>query len=159
MTEIREIRSTEYDFLREMLYEALFFPDEREKPPTSVVCEPHLSKYVENFGRRGDSAFVLVDESTPVGAVWTRLFTENDPGYGFIDGQTPELSIALRADFRNRGFGGLLLEKMLEALKINGFEKVSLSVDKQNRAVNLYQRAGFTINSEHGTALTMLKIL
>lgn len=49
MSEIREINSTEYEFLREMLYEAIYFPDEIEKPPKSIVDEPVLSKYVSTL--------------------------------------------------------------------------------------------------------------
>lgn len=157
MIKIREIKENEPDFLREMLYEAIYIPPGKPKPPKSIVFDPQLSKYVENFGRRGDFAFVLVGENGLVGAIWTRLFDKKAETYGFVDEETPELSIAIREDYRNRGFGGLLLENLFQKLKANGFNKVSLSVDKQNPAVNLYQRFGFEIVSEQGTAFTMLK--
>lgn len=159
MTETREIKAVENKFLREMLYEAIYFPDENQKLPKSVVFEPHLSKYVDNFGRRGDFAFVLIIENDLVGAIWARLFSETDKSYGFVDEETPELSMAITEDYRNQGFGSRLIEKLFEKLKASGFEKVSLSVDKQNRAVNLYRKCGFETVSEEGTAYTMLKKL
>jgi ribosomal protein S18 acetylase RimI-like enzyme len=159
MTEIREIKPNEYDFLREMLYEAIYFPVGTEKLPASIVNEPWLSKYVENFGQKGDFAFVLVEKNELVGAVWSRLFTEDKAGYGFIDEKTPEFSIAINERFRNQGFGVLMIEKLFEKLKSEGFEKLSLSVDKRSPAQNLYRRLGFEIIREEGTAFTMLKKL
>jgi len=159
MTEIREIKENEYEFLREMIYQAVYLPDENQKLPKSVVFEPPFSKYVEDFGRRGDFAFVLIDGNDLVGAIWTRLFSEADKNYGFVDPETPELSIAIKEDYRNQGFGNLLIAKLFERLKTSGFEKVSLSVDRRNRAVNLYRKVGFETVSEKGTAYAMLKRL
>ena len=159
MVEIRELKPGEYEFLREMLYEAIYFADENQKLPKSIVFEPQLSKYIDNFGRKGDLAFVIVVENELVGAIWVRLFPESYQSYGFFDEETPELSMAIKENYRNRGFGTRLLKKLLEALKTNGFEKVSLSVDKRNRALDLYQRIGFETVSERKTSLTMLKKL
>jgi ribosomal protein S18 acetylase RimI-like enzyme len=159
MVEIRELKSGEYEFLREMLYEAIYFADENQRLPKSIVFEPQLSKYIDNFGQKGDFAFVIVVENELVGAIWARLFPECIRGYGFFDEATPELSMAVKENYRNRGFGTRLLKKLLEALKINGFEKVSLSVDKRNRALDLYRRIGFETVSEQKTSLTMLKKL
>lgn len=157
MIEIREIKPDEYEFLREMLYEAIYFPF--EKLPKSIVNEPHLSKYVDNFGRHGDFAFVLVDEKRLVGAAWARLFFESEKSYGFVDEKTPEFSIAIEEAYRNRGFGSRMMGELFRKLKSEGFESVSLSVDKLNPAVKLYRRNGFEIVGEEGTAVTMLKKL
>jgi ribosomal protein S18 acetylase RimI-like enzyme len=159
MIEIREIKPNEYDFLREMLFEAIYFPVGTEKLPTSIVDESWLSKYVENFGRKGDFAFVLVDKTELVGAVWSRLFTEDKAGYGFVDAQTPEFSIAIKKQYRNQGFGNLLMQKLFAKLNSEGFEKLSLSVDKRNSAVNLYLRIGFEVVDKEGTAYKMLRKL
>lgn len=157
--EIREIKKDEHEFLREMLYEAIYFSDENQKSPKSIVYEPHLSKYVDNFGRRGDVAFVLIVEDKLVGAIWARLFSATDKSYGFVDEKTPEFSMAIKKAYRNKSFGKQLMAKLFEKLKTDGFEKVSLSVDKRNRAVNLYRRCGFETIFEAGTAYTMLKHL
>ncbi len=157
--EIREIRQDEYDFLFDMLHEAIFVPEGEEKLPESVVHEPYLSKYVKNFGKNGDLAFVLVKDGQLIGAVWARLLCGEEKGYGFVDENTPELSMAIKADFRGRGFGTRLLEKIFERFQSDGVKKISLSVDKLNAAVRLYQRHGFEIAGEKGTAYTMLKRL
>jgi ribosomal protein S18 acetylase RimI-like enzyme len=41
--------------------------------------------------------------------VWSRCFTRDEPGYGFIDESIPELSIAVATDARGRGIGTALL--------------------------------------------------
>ena len=157
MADIREIRRDEYEFLREMLYEAIYFDEENSRLPRSITFEPHLSKYVNDFGRPGDFAFGLVIDNQLVGAIWSRLFSEEDKGYGFVDSETPELSMAIIENYRNKGLGGQLLEKLFEELRSSGFQRVSLSVDKRNRAVDLYQRCGFETIAEAGTAYTMVK--
>jgi ribosomal protein S18 acetylase RimI-like enzyme len=159
MFEIREIKPGEHEFLFEMLYEAIYIPDGEEKLPRSVVDEPYLSKYVDDFGRQGDLAFVLTNEDQLVGAIWIRLFSEEEKSYGFVDASTPELSMALKENYRGSGFGTQLIETVFSKLKNDGVEKISLSVDKQNRAVRLYRRVGFEIFSEEGTAYTMVKKL
>ncbi len=159
MMEIREINPNEYCFLKEMLYEAIYFPAGSEKLPFSIVDEPSLSKYFESFGQKGDFAYVLSDKTELVGAIWSRLFTEDKVGYGFVDTETPEFSIAITERFRNQGFGVLMIQKLIEKLKSEGFEKLSLSVDKRNAVVRLYERLGFEVFAEAGTSYTMLKKL
>lgn len=159
MLEIREIRSAEHAFLYEMLYEAIYVPAGEAKLSREIVREPHLSKYVEDFGRRGDVALVLCSDDLLIGAIWARVFSNEDSSYGFVDENTPEISMAIVEDFRGRRAGTMMLEKMFQRLKTDGVKQVSLSVDKQNRVVNLYQRSGFEIVSEEGTAFTMLKKL
>lgn len=40
MSEIRAIKSEEYDFLFEMLYEAVYIPVGKAKPPKSMMTSP-----------------------------------------------------------------------------------------------------------------------
>lgn len=159
MVVIRAIRPGEYFFLKEMLYEAIFVPDGDERPPRTVLDEPHVARYFRDFGRGGDQAFVLELDDELVGAIWARQLPECEKGYGFVDAQTPELSMAIKAEFRGRGFGQQLLETLFEDLRAAKVAQVSLSVDTRNRAVNLYRRGGFEVVAESGTAYTMLKKL
>ena len=66
-------------------------------------------------------------------------------GYGYVDDDTPEISLSLYPAYRNNGIGSQLLNSMLDLLKNNGVKKVSLSVSRTNRAVSLYKRFGFEI--------------
>ncbi|MGQ0540338.1 MAG: GNAT family N-acetyltransferase [Blastocatellia bacterium] len=157
MPEIREINDDEYDFLTDMLREAVFYPDPLKMPEKMIELEPVFTNYFDNFGRAGDFAFVLVIDARLSGAVWTRLYTEESHYYGFVDEKTPELGIAVKKEWRDRGFGRLMIEKLIEKLSNEGFAQVSLSVDKRNRAVKLYERMDFRIFSESENSCTMVK--
>src|SRR6266542_5888380 len=79
----------------------------------------------------------------------------NCPGYGFIDERTPELSVAVAASRRGAGVGSRLLGGLLEAGAAVGYEAVSLSVEADNPALQLYERLGFRKVAQTGGAWTM----
>lgn len=140
---IRPLMPAEEHFLREMIYEAMYIPAEEEHPPREIVDQPPIRKYIADWGRTGDAAWVATHQGTLIGAAWYRLFPEDDPGYGFINARIPELSIALRPGFRDQGIGGKLLRMLLRHAAHAGFEALSLSVDIRNPAARLYVRLGF----------------
>ena len=157
--EIRPIANDELEFLFDLVYEAAYIPAEMERPPKSFVYEPHVSRYVENFGRDGDHAFVLVNDLKLVGGIWCRLFSEACPGFGFVDESTPELGMAVFDPHRGQGFGTKLMHTLIGSLRDAGYANVSLSVDKRNPALRLYERFGFEVVREKGNAITMMKSL
>src|SRR5689334_14418872 len=102
---IRPFQAEDQAFLDEMLYQAIFVPEGNELPPRDMIHLPELSKYVAEFGQQPDDlAYIAVDDMTqqPVGAVWLRLLTGEHKGYGYVDDQTPELSIAIAPGQRGR---------------------------------------------------------
>jgi ribosomal protein S18 acetylase RimI-like enzyme len=99
---------------------------------------------------------IAIQDFQPVGAAWYRLFKEDNPGYGFVDEATPELSIAIVPSRRASGLGSELLEALLERARGEGHEAISLSVEKDSPAVGLYERHGFARYREDDGALTML---
>ena len=122
--------------------------------------EGSVQRYVMNFGRPGDAAVIALDEAgRPVGAAWYRLFKENEPGYGFVDEQTPELSIAVVPSRRGKGVGDELLGALLAQARKDGFEQISLSVEPDNPALRLYERHGFQKVGEQGGSWTMVATL
>ena len=137
---IRELKKEEYPLLRDFLYEAIFVPEGMSAPDRSIIERPELAMYYENFGSgEADHCLVAETEGKVIGAVWTRITHD----YGHVDDETPSLEISLYREYRGQGIGTALLEEMLHLLKQRGYRRVSLSVQKQNRALNMYERAGF----------------
>ncbi|MEP7077110.1 MAG: GNAT family N-acetyltransferase [Acidobacteriota bacterium] len=159
MIEIREIKTSERPFLDEMLREAAYFPDPSKKEEKLAELKPVLENYFENFGREGEVAFVAVTSDGLGGAAWTRRFSKDNKSHGYVDDETPELGIALKEPLRNQGFGTLLITTIVGELSASGFSKVSLSVDKRNPAVRLYERLGFQVHAEGSNFYTMVKHL
>ncbi len=153
----RTLQPEEKGFLSEMLYVAIYVPEGTKPLPKSIIQTPELSKYTDGWGRRGDAAVVAVLDNILIGCAWIRLFRESNKGYGYVDENTPELSMAVLPQFRNRGIGHHLLNRLLDIAFEFGFSSVSLSVDKQNRAVNFYKKEGFHIIKKEETAFTMVR--
>lgn len=156
--DVRKIKANETSFLSEMLYLAIFIPEGHDPLPKDVIKHPSLSKYIENWGKDDyDVAFVVEMEDILAGAIWGRLFTKENKGFGFTDEETPELSMAVKPGFRNTGIGSELLNEIVIAYWKLGVKYLCLSVDKANAAIRLYQRHGFETVGETKTSLTMRK--
>ena len=142
---IREIRKNEYPILSDFLYEAIFIPEGMDKPPKSIIEQPELQVYVEDFGKEVDWCLVAEVKGKIVGAVWVRIMDD----YGHIDNETPSFAISLYAEYRNMGIGITLMRDMLELLKNKSYKRTSLSVQKVNYAVCMYQKVGFEVVDEN----------
>lgn len=157
---IRTETEQDIDFLWEMLYQAIFIAEGEVQPSREILNQPEILKYLCNWGRQGDIALVAIDSSEkPVGAIWTRLFDETNKTYGFIDKNTPVLSMAVLPEYRDQGIGTLLLNEMIRKAKNSGFISLSLSVDPKNPALHLYERHGFVKVGINGTSWDMVTTL
>lgn len=155
---IRPAREDDIPFLRDMLYESLYVPEGQQPFDRNVIQEPFLAKYVEGWGKEGDLGFIAVNSKGDfVGSVTSRLFTEDNKGFGYVSDDIPELGMALKAEYRGRGIGAELLSALIHELKAQGLRGVSLSVDPANvAAVRLYERFGFKEVGVAGTSITMV---
>jgi ribosomal protein S18 acetylase RimI-like enzyme len=158
IVKIRPLGAGEEWFLREMLYEAIFTPADEKPLPESIVELPELNHYIAGFGRQGDICCVAEQGGALIGAIWSRLFSEERKGYGFVDEQTPEISMAIKPAYRGQGIGTMLLNTLIEVLYRQGYKQLSLSVDTRNQALGLYKKTGFEVVSEEGTTQVMVKI-
>ena len=131
-----------------MLHHAYYW---RERVPGSLV-----SRYVRGWGRPGDTAVIALENGFPVGAAWFRLFSEAEPGYGFVDDETPELAIAVVPSKRGHGIGDELLSALIQKAQSAGCGRLSLSVEPGNPARKLYERHGFAVVDEGAEAWTMV---
>ena len=132
---IREGGQQDVRFLRDMLRHAYYWRSRDTEMP--------LTRYVHAWGRDGDRALIAHDDFHSAGAAWYRLYTEREPGFGFVDERTPELTIGVVPSRRGKGIGSELLDALLDRARADGFGRISLSVEKTNPAVHLYETRGF----------------
>ena len=143
-------------FLRDMLHHAYYW---REREPGEGAGPVAL--YVKGWGRPGDTAVIAVEEAFPVGAAWYRLFRRDQPGYGFVDEETPELAIAVVPSRRGRGIGDALLNALVERARAEGHRALSLSVGRDDEALlSFYEKHGFArVREDGGDSVTMRREL
>jgi GNAT superfamily N-acetyltransferase len=152
----RPLVATDEPFLWEMLYEAIYVPAGEPPPPREIVSMPALAQYAAGFGRPGDLGVLAANHGgTPIGAAWLRLLPD---GYGYVDEDTPELTMAVVPGYRGRGVGSGLLERLLDWAG-GRYLAVSLSVHAGNRAEALYRRFGFEEVGAGGATRTLRKAL
>ena len=149
----RELKPEEYELLKTFTYEAVFIPEGAEPPDRSIIEMPELSIYYDDFGSgTADHCIVAEDNDFVVGAAWVRIMND----YGHVDDDTPSLAISVLKDYRGQGIGTQLLQKMLGMLKIKGYERLSLSVQKANYAVRMYRHVGFITVDENDEEFIMI---
>ena len=142
---IRQAGPQDVRFLRDMLKHAYHW---------RLNQDPDLpvARYVNNWGRPGDTGLVAW-ENGPIGAAWYRLFKASSPGFGFVDEQTPELTIAVVPSRRGGGLGGELMQALLDRARLEGYGAVSLSAEKG--MTKLYERHGFRPVEQKDGTVTM----
>ena len=144
--QIRPIRKAEIPLLKDFLYEAIFIPEGVAAPPREIVNDESLQVYIRNFGQEPDDRCLVAESrGKVVGAIWSRIMND----YGHIAPNTPSIAISLYKEYRNQGIGTALLQQMLSLLKADGYKCVSLSVQKANYAMKMYQKAGFQVISDN----------
>jgi GNAT superfamily N-acetyltransferase len=143
---IRPLQPDDEPFQLDMGWEAVASNAEaRARGREIVMALPQLRRYFLDFGRPGDAGVVAVTaDGARLGAAWYRLFSAEDPGFGFIAVDVPELAMGVVPEARGRGIGGALLDALLALAREQGFRALSLAVDRQNPAARrLYERKGF----------------
>lgn len=159
---IRSGNTEDVVFLKEMLYEAIYWSQDQERIPIEELFRvPEISIMLKDWSKRkGDFSLIATDENgIPIGAAWYRFWTKEDHCFGFVDEGIPELGISLVKKYRSKGLGKKLMIRLIKHAKSTGLEKISLSVDPNNYALQFYEQLGFKKVSESGTSWTMLKDL
>ena len=150
---IRRLKQNEVSILDTFLYEAIFVPEGVDAPPHEIIEQPELQVYVAGFGRKkGDLCYVAEADGKIVGAAWVRIMDD----YGHIDDETPSFAISCLKEYRNCGIGTKLMKQMLLTLREQGYRQASLSVQKENYAVRMYEKVGFQIVGENDEEYIMV---
>jgi len=147
---LRPVGIHDVRFLRDMLRHAYHW---------RMAQDPDLPvfRYVQNWGRQGDAGLIAFDGPNAYGAAWYRLFPASGPGFGFVDEETPELTIAVVPSHRGHGTGGELLEALLARAREEGFSQISLSAEPGQ--TGFYEKHGFReLRPEDGTVTMVAEL-
>jgi ribosomal protein S18 acetylase RimI-like enzyme len=155
---LRPVTSDDVDLLTDLTVAAVNWTGEQRVRAEDVAADPHLARYVLDWGRTGDLGVVATDDDGgPLGAAWVRLLPADAPGWGFVAPDVPELSVAVLEPARGRGVGSSVLDACLAAVRAAGHRAVSLSVEDGNdRARGSYERRGFRAVGRVGGSDTLL---
>jgi len=156
---LRPAQKQDFIFLKIFLYDAIFIPEGIEPLPFSIINDPQISKYIKGWKRKTDIGIIAETEEGAIGGIWARFFSKSNQGYGYISDDIPELSMSVLEEYRNIGIGSELLTSLFNELRNRRIAKVSLSVDKRNKAFNFYKRNGFIISEELDYSVKMIKEL
>jgi RimJ/RimL family protein N-acetyltransferase len=143
----------DFPILEDLLYEAVYQPEGAELLSREIIKKPEIYNYIKDFGtKKGDFCMLAELNGKTVGAAWVRILADEIKGFGNIDPETPELAVAVFKKYRNLGIGRGLLNNVIDLTLINGlqgYKQLSLSVQKENFAVKMYQKLGFEIIKEN----------
>jgi ribosomal protein S18 acetylase RimI-like enzyme len=145
------LTSSDQSLIWEMLYQAIYVPAGTELPSRTILDEPNIAQYAENWGRDGDMGHKALVDGVTAGATWLRLIQ----GYGHVADDIPELTIAVLPGYRGRCIGTALLTALIDTATQH-YRGISLSVVGENPAMHLYRRLGFEIVRLDGASYTML---
>ena len=160
-THLRASHPTDLPFLREMLYEAVFWRSTANKPSFAEgLAYPDVSKVLADWGEReGDTAVIATIQSNPVGAAWYRYMTDDNAIRGYLDETTPVLVIGVHHDYRHQGIGSKLIESLIDHASKHAIPKISLMVSKDNYAIHLYRQQGFQEHTDTGDSFLMVRTI
>jgi ribosomal protein S18 acetylase RimI-like enzyme len=160
-TDIRLRRSENSDipFLRKMLYEAVFWRANADRPSFDEgLASPDVVRSLADWEQReGDTAVIALSDSVRVGAAWYRFWTDDNCIREYLDESAPVVVIGVHHGFRHRGVGTQMLEWLIAYAFAHSIQWHSLMVSKDNHALNLYKKLGFGRSCRHEDLATEKK--
>src|SRR6184192_2434797 len=139
---IRPLTRQDEPILWEMLYYGLSSAGKNQQASRDVVRRPEISRYVEDWGRVGDTGFVAHDKKNRalLGAAWLRRPIDKSDA-------SPELALAVKPEHRRYGIGTALRTNCVSravpmpCLRCSGFtasassgDASDLSLDRRSQA-------------------------
>jgi GNAT superfamily N-acetyltransferase len=135
------------------LYQGLQIAKGEAAPSRDIAQRPEFARYVEDWGRAGDTGFVAYDAKQKgelLGAVWLRIPMAQHASEAE---STPELAFVVKPGHRRHGIGAALLTQLVKANPQQSM--ISIRAPADNPAVRLYERFGFKIVQKSERAVTM----
>jgi GNAT superfamily N-acetyltransferase len=124
-----------------------------------VDASHEISHYFTDFPSDRDFGLAYYEEDDVKAVAWLVFLPVSDPGYGFVDADTPELCITTFSGNRGRGIGGALLAELISQARDRGLGGISLSVEDGNVSRHLYERASFEVAGRNQGSDTMFLAL
>jgi GNAT superfamily N-acetyltransferase len=145
---IRPLVAEDEPILWEMLYQGVSSLHTKERPSRDILHRPEFARYVESWGRAGDTGFVAHNkkDGSLLGAVWLRR------PVGKTDAP-PELALVVKPEHRRHGIGAALLTQLVRANPDHS--TISLSFVAGRPVLRLYERFGFKIVEQKPDAVVM----
>ena len=143
-------RKSDFTLPTNTLDELFSSQEERDEAKLSKIRDIPLEE-IDDFPdhpfqvREDEDMFQLVESIKERGVITPATVRQKEDGRYEL---TPSLAMSVLKAYRGMGIGTLLLTQMLLAEKAAGYAKISLSVQKDNYAVKLYRKAGFTTVKE-----------
>ncbi len=146
-------------FMKEMLYEAVFWRPNPNKPSFEEgLAAPEVRNARVDWGERdGDIAVIALVDSIPAGAAWYRFYTDDNFIRGYIEETIPALAIAVHKDYRRQGIGEKMMNWLIDHASTQHIQQISLMVSKDNHAIHLYRKCGFLEYADKGDSVLMLR--
>lgn len=120
-----------------------------------VDAAHEISHYFSTFPSGRDFGLAHHNGDIVNAVAWLVFLPAEDPGYGFVDPETPELSLTTFAGSRGQGIGSALLQQLIAEARRRRISGISLSVEDGNAARRIYERAGFHVVGRNGGSETM----
>ncbi len=145
---IRQLTPEDEPILWEMLHQGLSSPKKKQLPTREIVHRPEFARYVEGWGRAGDTGFVAHSKKDGmlIGAVWLRNPAARSDA-------PPELALVVKPEHRKHGMGTALLTQLVRANPEQS--TISLSFVAGKPVLRLYERFGFKVVEQKPDAVMM----
>lgn len=155
--DVRLATAADRPFLEERLLDAVNWdPSRTALALDEALAMPEIAHYVAGWPGRRDGGVIGSIEGVDIGAAWWTFFPLDDPGFGFVAPDVPEITIGVARTSRGRGVGRALLVALHDLAESYGIERLSLSVEPANVAKRLYLSVGYQEIHRDGGAVTMV---
>lgn len=143
LRKLRQLESYEYDVLPTFLYNSIYQNEDDELLDYEVIKKKQYNNYIADFGKETDNAIVWEIEGRIAGLGWSRLFHEDDDSFGYVDENTPEITLSVLPGYDVQLIGPELIGVLFNELKIQGYKQVSINVDARYEYLDMLEKLGF----------------